>query len=283
MKMPAIVTKRKFSKLEELNSMNKSEKMCVGKKKWFGILMLISLVFCITGCSLLSEEDEQKANQLIEEYSDEFKEQVKQQYGINADVEEIKALLNERGALSYEVTDNLSGTVKTETETFPAIYSMKENKVFPHYTKNFEKIQESVPGYFKEILGIDVCYGRIGITMYNSENEFLPEEVNTYKDLKDIREVSVVLYTTSDISQMNTDTFLDIKDKTNSGIIRIYQIEDSSKAKEISKSKEIDGVYYLRNISEEERTGIRNIGVIRAVDNRKTIKYNDPIEIVEFE
>lgn len=140
---------------------------------------------------MLSEEEEQKANQLIEEYSDEFEEQVKNQYGINANVEKIDALLNEKGALSYELTDNLTGTVKTETETFLAIYSIEENKVFPHYTKNFEKIQESVPDYFKEILGIDVWYGRIWITMYRSENKFLPEEVNTYEDLKDIRDVSV--------------------------------------------------------------------------------------------
>lgn len=262
--------------------MNKLEKMCTGKKKWFGFLILISLVFCITGCSFLSEEDEQKANQLIEEYSNEFKEQVKKQYGINANVEEIDALLNERGALWYELTDNLIGTVKTETETFLAIYNINENKVLPHYTKNFEKIQESVPDYFKEILGIDVCYGCIWITMYKSENNFLPEEVNTYKDLKDIRDVSVALYTTSDISQMNTNTFLNIKDKTNSGIIRIYQIEDSSKAKEISKSKEIDGASYLSSLSEEERTSLRNIGVIRAVDNKNIIKHNDPIKIEEF-
>lgn len=66
--------------------MNKLEKTCVGKK-WFGMLMLMLLVFCITGCSLLSEEEEQKANQLVEEYSNEFREQVKKQYGINANVE----------------------------------------------------------------------------------------------------------------------------------------------------------------------------------------------------
>lgn len=264
--------------------MNKSEKMCVGNKKWFGILMLMSLVFCITGCSFLSEEEEQKANQLIEEYSDDFEEQVKKQYGINANVEEIDALLNEKGALSYELTDNLKGTVKTETETFLAIYNIKENKVFPHYTKNFEKIQESVPDYFKEILGIDVCYGRIWIGIYKREDRFLPEEVNTYKDIKDIRDVNVALYTTSDISQMNNDTFLNIKDKTSSGKIRIYQIEDSSKAKEISKSEEIDGASYLRSLSEEERKGLRNIGVIRAVnvDYWYIINHNGSIEMEEF-
>lgn len=262
--------------------MNKLEKMCAGKK-WFGILVLISLVLCVTGCSLLSEEEEQKANQLIEEYSNEFIEQVKKQYGMNANVEKINALLNERGALSYELTDNLKGTVNTETETFLAIYSIKENKVFPHYTKNFEKIQESVPDYFKEILGIDVCYACIGITIYDRENAYLPEEVNTYKDLKDIRDVSVALYTTSDISQMNDNTFLNIKDKTNSGVIRIYQIEDSSKAKEISKSKEIDGASFLSSLSEEERTSLRNIGVIRAVDNREIVKHNGSIEIEEFQ
>lgn len=174
------------------------------------------------------------------------------------------------------------GTVKTETETFLAIYNIKEDKVFPHYTKNFEKIQESVPDYFKEILGIDVCYGRIWITMYRSENKFLPEEVNTYKDLKDTRDVSVALYTTSDISQMDTNTFLNIKDKTNSGEIRIYQIEDSSKAKEIAKSKEIDGASFLSSLSSEERTSLRNIGVIRAVDNRAIIKHNGSIEMQEF-
>lgn len=264
--------------------MNKLEKMCAGHKKWFGILMLISLVFCITGCSMLSEEEEQKANQLVEEYSNEFKEQVKKQYGNNATVEKMDVLLNERGAMWYELTDNLKGTVKTETETFLAIYNIKENKVFPHYTKNFEKIRESVPDYFKEILGIDVCYGRIWITIYKSENSFLPEEVNTYKDIKDIRDVSVALYTTSDISQMNTDTFLNIKDKISFGDIRIYQIEDASKAKEISQSDEIDGATYLRSLSEEERTSLRNIGVIRAVDvdYRYIVNYNGSIKNEEF-
>lgn len=264
--------------------MSKLEKVCVGNKKWFGILMLISLVFCITGCSFLSEEDEQKANQLIEEYSNVFKEQVKKQYGINASVEEIDALLNEKGALSYELTDNLKGTVKTETETFLAIYSIKENKVFPHYTKNYEKIQESVPDYFTEILGIDVCYARMWITIYKREDRFLPEEVNTYKDIKDIRDVSVALYTTSDISQMNTDTFLNIQDKISFGDIRIYQIEDSSEAKEISKSDEIDGASYLRSLSEEERTSLRNIGVIRAINvkYRYIFYYDGSIEIVDF-
>lgn len=264
--------------------MNKSEKMCVGNKRWFGILMLISLVFCITGCSLLSEEEEQKAKQLIEDYSEVFEEQVKKQYGIDANVEEIEALLNERGALSYELTENLKGIVKTETETFLAIYSIKENKVFPHYTKNYEKIQESIPDYFKEILGIDVCYGRMWILINRSEDRFLPEEVNTYKDLKDMRSVSVALYTTSDVSQMNADTFLDIKDKISFGDLRIYQIEDSSKAKEISKSKEIsDASYYLGHLSEEERKSLRNIGVIRAIDVRcYTFYRKGTIDMVEF-
>lgn len=264
--------------------MNKLEKMCVGHKKWFGNLMLILLVFCITGCSMLSEEEEQEANQFIKEYSNAFKEQVQNQYGVNATVEEIDALLNERGALWYELTDNLKGTVKTETETFLAIYDIKENKVFPHYTKNFEKIQESVPDYFNEILGIDVCYSRMWITIYKSEDSFLPEEVNTYKDIKDIRDVSVALYTTSDISQMNTDTFLNIKDKISFGDIRIYQIEDSSKAKEISQSDEIDGATYLRSLSEEERASLRNIGVIRAVDvdYRYIMYYDGSIKNEEF-
>lgn len=264
--------------------MNKLIKKGAGNKKWFGILMLMSLVFCITGCSMLSEEEEQKANQLIEEYSNVFKEQVKKQYGINATVEEIDALLNERGALSYELTDNLIGTVKTETETFLAMYNIKENKVYPHYTKNYERIRESVPDYFKEILGIDVCYGRIWITIYKSENKFLPEEVSTYKDIKDIRDVAVALYTTSDISQMNTDTFLNIRDKTSFGDIRIYQIEDASKAKEISQSEEIDGASYLSSLSEEERTSLRNIGVIRAVDvdYRYIMYYNGSIKNEEF-
>lgn len=133
-------------------------------------------------------------------------------------------------------------------------------------------------------MGIDVCYGRIWITIHRSENKFLPEEVNTYKDLKDIRDVFVTLYTKSDISQMNTDTFLNIKDKISFGEIRIYQIEDSSKAEEIANSEEIDSASYLRSLTEEERTSLRNIGVIRVVnvDYRYIIYYNGSIQMEEF-
>lgn len=263
------------------------------KPKILIAILVIIAILCLTGCSLkktgkwewtispLSKEDQKYADELVAKYSEKFRQQAKTQYGKNAKVENINAQTESDGEFSVYPTNNLVGEISANNETFSALYSIEENKIFPHYRKNIEKINDSIPEYFYNVLGIDVCYGYVSFTIVKRADNYIPDEVDTYEELKEQNNIGVKLYTTSDIDKLDEEFFRNVKDKIKANI-RIIQIEDATKAKAICESEEMRGIYYIpSSVTEEKRKGLQKLGVICIIENlgRTSSKPYGKIEI----
>ena len=199
------------------------------------ILILSLAAFSLVACSQRLPEEQDKMLNLVEKEKDNFIAKVKEQYGEEASIINIRTE-EERlqdpilfGSTVY-AGDRLLGNIKVSSEKeFKAVYIPEKDLIISN--KNYE---ETVKSAKKDLSSSELNILDLQIRNSAREIHLLKDEIKTYKDIvNDGRFATIKIVTDSDISKLDFKSFNEVlllmesyKEDPNILRIEILQVDD---------------------------------------------------------
>jgi hypothetical protein len=201
------------------------------------IRILSFIIFCLFLSACISDEEKQKANELVDEYEDNFANRAKLQYGENAVVTNIEAAFAQQWdtlwpTYEWKTTDNLIGKITADGISFDAIYNTNQDVILSK--KNYQLIIDSIGKDFN-LPNLHI----IDSSIKSSEHKtpYLPDEIKSFNRIISSQVYTQTkIYTQDDLSVYTEKNFSKILNKNSDfGTIVIIQLNDVSYLDELKR------------------------------------------------
>lgn len=190
----------------------------MGKLRYSIIAITSSLVFCtlLSGCGA-SKELKQKAKEVLNENKSTVEEKVKQAYGEDAQVFNLKCKVESYGgspvpSISYGVSDNITGKMLVNSKVYSLYYNIERGEIYD--SVNISKISNDIIAEFP--IDSSYVYDCVFIDSNRSEPKFI-SGIDSFENLANYGDMSQVslygnafwmyIFTTEDISKYSEYDF----------------------------------------------------------------------------